>query len=214
MWRKLGREGQGSREMRQGKRSTLLTSSLEDLAARGAAVAVEEGDGNWAWDPSAVPSADPSSKGAPIRVPSPATCPLYCPHQAAGPMKLLIQPAGRTVPARSHPAPQPGPLGAPSPVPCPHTLPAAGTVAATAARRAFHGTAWWSSQSGSSALGWQLLITRYPLPSGRKWCHHHALLLQVEQLRGADLPESLNYSWGPTPCTLFPPASGTEPAWG
>lgn len=143
MWRKLGREGQGSREMRQGKRSTLLTSSLEDLDARGAAVAVEEGDGNWAWDPSAVPGADPSSKGALIPVPSPATCPMYCPHQTAGPMKFLIRPAGCTVPAPSHPAPQPGPRGAPSPVPCTHTPPAAGTVTATAARRAFHGTAWW-----------------------------------------------------------------------
>ena len=61
-----GGGGWGPREMRWGERATVLTSSLEGLGARGAAVAVGEGGGCWAQTPGTVPGADSSSEVVPV----------------------------------------------------------------------------------------------------------------------------------------------------
>lgn len=99
--------------MRQGKRATVLTSSLEGRGARGAAVAVEEGRGCWARTPGAVPGADSSSEVVPVPtspLPQPP-CQVRRLHLEAQPMKALVWPRWVRRPrprSPESPAPQAG----------------------------------------------------------------------------------------------------------
>lgn len=130
--------------MRQGKGSALLTSSLEGLGAKGAAVAVEEGDGCWypRYPAGTVLGADPRSSPQP-------TCQVHRPYLEAQPVKSLVQPQWVHRSRPPHPQSLVPELAAevPSPVPGTHRPPAAapeaGAAAATAARRRARGSAWW-----------------------------------------------------------------------
>ena len=104
--------------MRQGKRAAVLTSSLEGLGARGAAVAAEEGQGCWARTPGAVPGADSSSEVVPVPtspLPQPP-CQVRRLHLEAQPMKALVWPRWVHRPrprSPESPAPQAGRWGRP-----------------------------------------------------------------------------------------------------
>lgn len=208
--------------MRWGERATVLTSSLEGLGARGAAVAVGEGGGCWARTPGTAPGADSSSEVVPVPTspppapPAPAHLPgalallgssvrkalvwprwVHCPHPWS-PESLLPQLAAEVALISGT-----------------HQPPAEQAATARAAWWTL-GAAWWGVQTrvlGSVWPGWQLLITRTRPPplsgpnrGGSDVTASPSLPEAGQQLWGGERPVCLRPSiihGGALPCTLL-----------